>query len=84
MIKSYLCLLADTKSFVAPNGSWFIQTTLDVFERHYRKMHVEEMFTIVNLVTSNKIAQERISKYELKDAIQMSCKHSTLRMKFKL
>ena len=59
------------------SGSWLMQKTLDVFERHYRRRHVEEMLTVVNLV----VADLRGTVGDL-EAVQMPCKFSTLRMQF--
>ena len=61
------------------SGSWFMQKTLDVFERHYKRRHVEEMMTVISLV----VAEQRGNVSD-GEAVQMPCKFSTLRMQFYL
>ena len=59
------------------SGSWFIQRALDVFERHYDVMHVEDMMTLINFL----VAEQRAKTKEM-SAVQMPCKFSSLRMRF--
>ena len=57
-----------------------MQSLLDVFESHYRKEHVDDMLTVVNLI----VAEKRNRTADGTPVFQMPCKHSTLRFKFYL
>ena len=74
---------AECESYVSTDvsgGSWFMQSLLDVFESHYKREHVDDMMTVVNLI----VAEKRNRKSDGTPVCQIPCKHSTLRFKFYL
>jgi hypothetical protein len=81
-----MVFFSDNASMVNPTaGSWFVQTILEVFRRHYKKEHVADMMTVVNLVVAElrgKLLDGDGKSYV--EAIQMPCIVSTLRKRFYL
>ena len=77
---SYQSFVFDMKD--PRRGSWFIQTTMEVFERHYKKRHAEEMMTVVGLCVAEERGLLAKEENELEIVRQMPCKISTLRYTF--
>ena len=50
-----------------------MQSLLDVFESHYKREHVDDMMTVVNLI----VAEKRNRKSDGTPVCQIPCKHST-------
>ena len=84
MLSRFVFRFAEHESWVAKSGSWFIEKTLEIFKRHHKDRHVEEMMTVVNLVISNERGQTLLKSGEVSEVVQMPCKFSTLRMAFYL
>ena len=79
LIDLHCFFFSDHPCWVRPDGSWFIQKVMDVFEQFYKDKHVEEMITVIKMLVAN-----QRSRYKGQEVAQMPCKLSTLRKYFYL
>ena len=87
LITNTLCFysIPDHSSLVNPyTGSWFIQKTLEVFQKYQTREHVVDMMTVVNLAVSELRGAVYPKNADPYKAIQIPSITSSLRKKFYL